>query len=80
MPSPSRAPEKVTETAETINPALIIRRAWAPIWTVCALEVKSPISRSGTVRQRTVPTTIIRALIHRAVPQIFLTRRISPAP
>ena len=23
MPSPSRAPEKVTETAETINPALI---------------------------------------------------------
>ena len=34
IPSPSSAPEAMTETAETINPRLMIRRASLPAATV----------------------------------------------
>ena len=47
FPSPSSAPEDVTETAETIKPAPMIRRAVFPIWIVASVWVNSPISWPG---------------------------------
>lgn len=44
FPSPSSAPEDVTETAETRKPALMIRRAVSPVWIVASVCVNSPIS------------------------------------
>ena len=58
---PSKAPEDVTDTDETMKPALMMRSAAAPACTVFELSVKSPISRWGTVRQIKVPATMITA-------------------
>ena len=59
MPIPSRAPDAVTETVETINPALMIRRAVPPAMIVSALSVKAPISVLAIVRQSSVPAAMI---------------------
>lgn len=61
MPMPSRAPEDVTDTEDTIKPALMMRRAAAPAWLVSGFSVKSPIRRRGTVRQTRVPATMMTA-------------------
>ena len=47
FPSPSRAPERVTDTAETTKPRLITRRATAPMATVSGLAVNRPMSWAG---------------------------------
>ena len=66
-PRPSRAPQEITETAETMKPPLMIRRAVAPISTVSALSAKRPISCPGTAQHSTVPKAIIPAASARAV-------------
>ena len=63
MPIPSRAPDAVTETVETMNPALMIRRAAPPAAMVSALSVKAPISVLEIVSQSTVPAAIITPAI-----------------
>ena len=65
--SPSRAPDEVTDTADTTKPALIIRSAFLPISMVSALVENIEISLSGIVRQITVPISIIPAVIMRTV-------------
>ena len=50
FPSPSNAPEEVTETAETINPAPMMRKAVSPAWIVASVWVNSPISWPGISR------------------------------
>lgn len=65
--SPSSAPDEVTDTADTTNPALIIRSAFLPISMVSLLFVNIAISLSGIVRQITVPMSIIPAVIMRTV-------------
>ena len=47
MPSPSRAPEAITETVETIKPRLMMRSAAAPARTVSSFCVKGLMSASG---------------------------------
>ena len=59
---PSKVPEAVTETADTIKPKLMMRRAVAPISKVCALVVNSPIRFCGKSRHSTIPTAIIDAI------------------
>ena len=71
MFSPSSAPQEVTDTAEIINPPLIIRSAVFPITTVSAELVKIPIRLPGMERQRTVPTIITTNDIPRAVRYIL---------
>ena len=66
-PSPSSAPEAVTETADTIKPRLIKCRAVIPSWRVSGLEVNSPNSLSGMNQERMVPRAIIIAERARAV-------------
>ena len=66
FPSPSNAPEDVTETADTIKPALMMRRAVCPARIVSGLSVNSPISCPADVRHATVPKSIMIPLIHSA--------------
>ena len=80
FPSPSNAPEDVTETADTINPALMMRRAVCPARIVSGLSVNTPISCLAHVSHATVPRSIMIPLIHRVIPYIFLTLPCSPAP
>ena len=61
--SPSRAPQEVTDTADTTKPALIILKAVAPSFTVCEIKIKSEIILDGITKQITVPTAIIVAII-----------------
>ena len=63
--SPSRAPQEVTDTAENTKPALIILKAVAPSFTVSLLDVNIEIIFDGTVKQITIPTAIIIAIIIR---------------
>ena len=63
--SASRAPQEVTDTADTMNPPLMIRRAVSPILTVSALLVNIDIILFGITRHRTVPTAIMTAIIIR---------------
>ena len=63
--SPSRAPQDVTDTADTTKPALIILKAVAPSFTVSLLFVNREIIFEGIIRQITVPTAIIAAIIIR---------------
>ena len=58
FPSASNVPLITTEIAETINPALMMRRATAPCCTVCGVSVNMSISCLGIARQRIVPITI----------------------
>ena len=44
LPSPSSEPEAVTDTDDTINPALIMRRAVSPAAMTSGLSVNIPIS------------------------------------
>ena len=55
FPSPSSAPVEVTDTVDTINPALIILNAVSPALIVSGLLVNRPISDPGIARQRIVP-------------------------
>ena len=61
FPIPSRAPEEVKETAETINPRLIRCRAVTPMEMVVSFAVKRPNSCAGISQQRAVPTAMIAA-------------------
>ena len=80
FPSPSSAPEDVTETDETIKPALMMRRAFCPDKTVSGLLVNRLISCFDAVRHRTVPKTMMIQLIQRVMSYILLTLLCSPAP
>ena len=61
LPSPSSAPEAVTDTEDTINPALIILKAAAPADIVVSLEVNNPISVSGIHKHTAVTIHIIKS-------------------
>ena len=61
-PNASKAPEQVTETADMINPRLMICRAVIPIVIVSVFSVKSPISSPGINQHSAVPMTIIPAV------------------
>lgn len=80
IPKPSKAPQEVTETDETINPVLIIRSAVVPAWIVSIFEVNRLISCVGIRRHKMVPNTIMIVISDRAVVYIFLTLLYSPAP
>lgn len=62
LPRPSSAPEEVVDTAETMNPRQMIRRAVWPMAMVSGLEVNRPISGPAMVRQSRVPMAMIPAL------------------
>lgn len=66
MPSPSRAPQEMTDTAETRKPRLMIYRARAPAATVAGEREKSPASSPGTAQHTTVPAAMIAPAIARA--------------
>ena len=55
FPSPSSAPQAVTDREDTIKPMLMIRRADFPARMVSAFDVNIPIREPGTARQTTVP-------------------------
>ena len=65
--SPSNAPQEVTETAETINPAPMMRRAVSPAWIVAYVWVNSPINWPGISRHIAVPSTIMIPFMHRTI-------------
>ena len=58
MPSPSSAPDEVTDTAEIIKPIQIRRSAVLPMAIVSALSVKSPMSLAGKSAHMIVPPPI----------------------
>lgn len=62
FPNPSNVPLITTETAETIKPALMTRRAIAPCSAVCGVFVNIPINCTGHTRHRIVPMTITMKL------------------
>ena len=80
LPSPSRAPEAVTDTDDTIKPALIIFKADTPAVIVFSLLVNKPISVPGIHKHIMVPMHMIIMTIVVAVVYIFLTRLYSLAP
>ena len=80
FPSPSNAPEDVTETAETINPAPMMRKARRQRQMCIRDRVNSPINCPGISRHITVPNTIMIPLMHKTILKIWLTRWCSPAP
>ena len=80
FPSPSSAPAEVTDTVDTINPALIILNAVSPALIVSGLFVTRPISHSGIARQTILPAAIIANISTIDVLYIFLTLSCSPAP
>ena len=80
LPSPSSAPEAVTETAETKKPALMMRSAVSPARMVSGVCVNRPISCPGITRQTTVPSSMIAPLMHSTTRKICRTRPCSPAP
>lgn len=61
MPSPSRAPQEMMETEETIKPMLMIHKAVLPMAMVSALVENKPISCPGIVQHRMVPTAMMHA-------------------
>lgn len=67
MPKPSKAPHEMTETAETINPILMIRRAALPAMMVSVLVENKPISCPGISQHNTVPAVIMQAERTRAI-------------
>lgn len=67
LPKPSRAPEQVMETAEMINPRLMICRAVIPIVMVSTLSVNRPIKRFGTSHDSSIPSDMIPRFIVSAV-------------
>lgn len=59
MPSPSNAPEAVTDIVDMINPRQIMRSAVLPACIVLGLVENSPISWPGIIRHIIVPNIII---------------------
>ena len=80
LPSPSNAPQAVTEIADGINPTQMILSAVVPIFTVSGFSVNIPISDADAARQRIVPASMIIPFRQREIPKIFFTRFVSPAP
>ena len=80
FPSPSNAPDTVTETDDAINPMLIRRSASFPNCIVSGLLVNNPMSVCGTAIQSIVPITMTPAINTSADRKISLTRFDSPAP
>ena len=76
LPSPSKAPEHVTETADTAKPQLMYLRAVTPIYIVSGFAVNNPISWYGI----TQASIIIDTVSFIAVLNILSTRLCSPAP
>ena len=71
---------EVTDTVDTINPALIILNAVSPALIVSGLLVNRPMRVPGITRHRTVPIAIIASISTIDVLYIFLTLSCSPAP
>ena len=80
FPSPSKAPDDVTDTADTINPILIMLSAVTPNLSVLGFAVNIPNSVDGIIHESAVPKAIIIADSKSAVLYICLTRLCSPAP
>ena len=80
FPSPSKAPEQVTDTADIMKPRLIIRSAVTPFASVSDWLVNNPISHAGTAQESTIPTAMTPAVRARVVWKIFRTLNFSPAP
>ena len=80
LPSPSNAPEAVTETADGINPMLIILSAAVPSLTVSGFSVNNPINGADATKQIIVPASMIIPFRQRESPNIFFTLFVSPAP
>ncbi len=80
FPRPSKAPDDVTDTADTINPILIMLSAVTPNLSVSGLVVNIPNSVDGIIHESAVPKAIIIADNKSAVLYICLTRLCSPAP
>ena len=59
MPSPSSAPDQVTDTAEITKPIQIRRSAVLPMAIVSAFSVKSPMSLAGKSAHMIVPAANI---------------------
>ena len=57
MPSPSSAPDEVTDTAEITKPIQIRRSAVLPMAIVSAFSVKSPMSLAGKSAHMIVPVS-----------------------
>ena len=58
-PSPSKAPQQITETQEKINPRLMIRRAFVPMAIVSGVDVKICMSIPGAIQQSKSPASMI---------------------
>lgn len=80
LPNPSKAPEHVTETADTAKPQLMYLRAVTPIFIVSGFAVNNPISWYGITQASIVPSIIIDTVSFIAVLNILSTRLCSPAP
>ena len=80
MPRPSSAPLEITETEETINPMLIIRRAVLPTAIVSALVENNPINWLGINQQSMVPAVMIQTESISATRYILCTLSYSFAP
>ena len=80
FPSPSKAPDTVTETDDTINPILMSLSASLPSQIVSGFPVNRPISACGTAIQRIVPITITITIRNNADRKISFTLFDSPAP
>ena len=59
MPSPSKAPEAVTDIVEMMKPKHMMRSAVSPAFTVASFAVNRLISLSGNIRHMIVPNIII---------------------
>ena len=61
IPSPSSAPQAMTETEEITKPRLIVRKAALPAAIVSAFCENSPINSAGTNQHSAVPTAMMQA-------------------
>ena len=67
LPSPSNAPEHVTDTQEAKKPKLIICSALTPICIVSVFVVNNPIKADGNIQDNKVPTSMTAAVNSNAV-------------
>ncbi len=65
LPSPSKAPDEVTETEDTRNPALMMRSARSPALIVPGALVNRLMSQPGANRQINVPIVMMTAHIYK---------------
>ena len=80
LPSPSKAPEHVTVTADTAKPQLMYLRAVTPIFIVSGFALNNHISWYGITQASIVQSIIIDTVSFIAVLNILSTRLCSPAP